>query len=289
MMKASRSEYHAIRGLRHHVRLWGKSGAPRLFLLHGWMDVSASFQFLVDSLSREWLVVAPDWRGFGLSEWTREGYWFADYYADLEAILDIYEPEIPARLVGHSMGGVIASIYSGIRPTRVARLASLEGLGLARHGPEQAPVRYGQWLDQLKDPPGFKPYRSFDEVAARMRKTNPRLTAERAAFLARYWAKQLDSGEIVLTSDPLHKTVNPYLFRIEEAIACWSRITAPVLLVSGKQSEIPGRMKDTPEQLAERKGAFRDRREVDLDDCGHMMHHDQPEQLAPLIEDFLTA
>ena len=287
MMKASRSEYHAIRGLRHHVRLWGKSGAPRLFLLHGWMDVSASFQFLVDSLSREWLVVAPDWRGFGLSEWTREGYWFADYYADLEAILDIYEPEIPARLVGHSMGGVIASIYSGIRPTRVARLASLEGLGLARHGPEQAPVRYGQWLDQLKDPPGFKPYRSFDEVAARMRKTNPRLTAERAAFLARYWAKQLDSGEIVLTSDPLHKTVNPYLFRIEEAIACWSRITAPVLLVSGKQSEIPGRMKDTPEQLAERKGAFRDRREIDLDDCGHMMHHDQPEKLARLLEEFL--
>ena len=287
MMKASRSEYHAIRGLRHHVRLWGKAGAPRLFLLHGWMDVSASFQFLVDSLSREWLVVAPDWRGFGLSEWTREGYWFADYYADLEAILDIYEPEIPARLVGHSMGGVIASIYSGIRPARVARLASLEGLGLARHGPEQAPVRYGQWLDQLKDPPGFKPYRSFDEVAARMRKTNPRLTAERAAFLARYWAKQLDSGEIVLTSDPLHKTVNPYLFRIEEAIACWSRITAPVLLVSGKQSEIPGRMKDTPEQLAERKGAFRDRREVDLDDCGHMMHHDQPEKLARLLEEFL--
>src|SRR5688572_5770071 len=129
MMKASRSEYHAIRGLRHHVRLWGQAGAPRLFLLHGWMDVSASFQFLVDCLSREWLVVAPDWRGFGLSEWTREGYWFADYYADLEAILDIYEPEIPARLVGHSMGGVIASIYSGIRPARVARLASLEGLG----------------------------------------------------------------------------------------------------------------------------------------------------------------
>jgi pimeloyl-ACP methyl ester carboxylesterase len=287
MMKASRSEYHAIRGLRHHVRLWGEAGAPRLFLLHGWMDVSASFQFLVDCFSREWQIVAPDWRGFGLSEWTREGYWFADYYADLEAILDIYEPEIPARLVGHSMGGVIASIYSGIRPARVARLASLEGLGLARHGPDQAPVRYGQWLDQLKDPPGFKPYRSFDDVAARMRKTNPRLTAERAAFLAQHWAKQLDGGEIILTSDPLHKTVNPYLFRIEEAIACWSRITAPVLLVSGKQSEIPGRMKDTPEQLAERKGAFRDRHDIELDDCGHMMHHDQPEKLARILEEFL--
>jgi len=286
-MLESRSEFHVFRGLRHHVRIWGRDGAPRLFLLHGWMDVSASFQFLVDCFSREWQCVAPDWRGFGLSEWAREGYWFPDYYADLEAILDIYEPQAPARIVGHSMGGVIGSMYSGIRPARVARLASLEGLGLARHGPDVAPVRYGQWLDQLKDRPGFKPYRSFDEVAARLRKGNPRLTPERAAFLARHWGKQLEPGEVMLASDPLHKTVNPYLFRIEEAIACWKRIAAPVLLVSGKQSDIPGRMKDSPEQLAERKGAFRDRREIELDDCGHMMHHDQPERLAAILEDFL--
>jgi pimeloyl-ACP methyl ester carboxylesterase len=288
-MKLSRSEFHAIHGLRHHVRIWGDAAAPRLFLLHGWMDVGASFQFLVDSFSRDWHVIAPDWRGFGLSEWARdEGYWFPDYYADLEALADHYQPGEPVRLVGHSMGGVIASVYAGIRPDRVARLVSMEGLGLARHTPDQAPVRYAQWLDQLKSSPAFKPYRSFDDVAARLRKTNPRLPEEHAAFLARHWAKQLPGGEIVLHSDPRHKTFNPYLFRIDEAIACWRRVTAPVLLVSGRQSEIPARMKDTPEQLAERKGAFRDRREEVLDDCGHMMHHDQPQRLARLIEDFLT-
>jgi pimeloyl-ACP methyl ester carboxylesterase len=290
MMKASRSAFHPVRGLRYHVREWGNPGAPRLFLLHGWMDVAASFQFLVDAFARDWHCIAPDWRGFGLTEWTREpSYWFADYYADLEALLDLYEPKAPARIVGHSMGGVIGSMYAGIRPARVARLASLEGLGLARHGPEFAPGRYVDWLDDLKAPPKFKPYRSLDEVAARLRKTNPRLTEERAAFLAEHWSKRLDSGEFALLSDPRHKTVNPYLFRIEEAIACWRRITAPVLLVSGKQSDIPGRMKDTPEQFAERKSAFRDRREVELADCGHMMHHDQPQKLAALLEEFLTA
>jgi len=287
-MNPSRSEFHTFRGLRHHVRIWGDAAAPRMFLLHGWMDVSASFQFLVDSFSRDWHVIAPDWRGFGLSEWVREGYWFPDYYADLEALADHYQPGEPVRLVGHSMGGVIASIYAGIRPDRVARLVSMEGLGLSRHAPDQAPVRYSQWLDQLKDPPAFKPYRSFDEVAARLRKTNPRLSVDHAAFLARHWSKQLPGGEFVLHSDPRHKTFNPYLFRIDEAIACWRRVTAPALLVSGQQSNIPARMKDTPEQLAERKGAFRDRREVELDDCGHMMHHDQPRRLARIIEDFMT-
>lgn len=288
-MKPSRSEFHEIRGLRHHFRVWGDAAAPRLFLLHGWMDVGASFQFLVDSFSRDWHVVAPDWRGFGLSEWARDGYWFPDYYADLEAFADRYQPGEPVRLVGHSMGGVVASMYAGIRPERVARLVSMEGLGLARHAPDQAPVRYRQWLDQLKDPPAFKPYRSFEEVAARLRKSNPRLPEEHAAFLARQWAKELPGGDVVLHSDPRHKTFNPYLFRIDEAIACWRRITAPVLLVSGRQSDIPARMKDTPEQLAERRGAYRDRREVMLEDCGHMMHHDQPQRLARIIEDFLTA
>ena len=286
-MKESRSEFHTIRGLRYHVRTWGSAGARPLFLLHGWMDVAASFQFLVDSFARDWHVIAPDWRGFGLSEWRPEGYWFPDYYADLEALLGIYQPGEPVLLVGHSMGGVVASMYSGIRPDRVARLVSMEGLGLARHAPDQAPVRYAQWLDDLKDPSSFRPYRSLDEVAARLRKTNPRLSEARAAFLARHWAKREDNGDYVLLSDPVHKTVNPYLFRIDEAIACWRRITAPVLLVSGKLSDIPGRMKDTPEQLAERKSAFRNRREVELDQAGHMMHHDQPERLAPLMEAFL--
>jgi pimeloyl-ACP methyl ester carboxylesterase len=288
-MKQSRSEFLPIRGLRHHVRTWGEPGAPALFLLHGWMDVSASFQFLVDCFARDWHIIAPDWRGFGLTEWARDGYWFPDYYADLEALLDHYQPGAPALVVGHSMGGVVASVYAGIRPERVARLVSMEGLGLARHTPDQAPSRYAQWLDQLTNSEGFRPYRSFEEVASRLRKNNPRLPAERAAFLAQHWAKRQKSGEVVLSSDPRHKIFNPYLFRIDEAIACWRRVAAPVLLVSGKLSDIPARMKDTPEQLAERKGAFRNRREVELDDAGHMMHHDQPEKLAAILEEFLTA
>ncbi|HZM46318.1 MAG TPA: alpha/beta hydrolase, partial [Burkholderiales bacterium] len=151
-----------------------------------------------------------------------------------------------------------------------------------------APARYAQWLDDLRDTPRFRPYASFDEVAARLRRDNPRLSADKAAFLARHWAKQLESGEVVLVSDPRHKLANPVLFRIDEAVACWQRVTAPVLLVFGKDSNISRRIKDTPEQFAERIGSFRNRREVVMEDCGHMMHHDQPERLAAVIEEFLA-
>ena len=129
-MKPSQSHILNVRGLRYHVRTWGDTADPKLVLLHGWMDVSASFQFLVDALRRDWYVIAPDWRGFGLSEWAPDGYWFPDYVADLDVLLRQLSPKAPVNLVGHSLGGNVAALYAGIRPARVARLVNLEGFGL---------------------------------------------------------------------------------------------------------------------------------------------------------------
>jgi pimeloyl-ACP methyl ester carboxylesterase len=287
-VKISRSNYHDIRGLKYHVRTWGDANAPKMFLLHGWMDVSASFQFLVDAFEREWHVIAPDWRGFGLTEWARDGYWFPDYYADLEALLDLYQPRAPALLVGHSMGGNIACTYGGLRPQRIAKLATLEGLGFARMGPEAAPKRLVKWLDDLAEPPRFAPYASFDALAARLKRNNPRLDDAKAQFLARHWGHETAPGKVELRSDPRHKAANPYLYRIDEMIATWREITAPVLLVDGRDSHVPARLREQPGEAEARKGAFRDLREAELADCGHMMHHDQPARLAAMLEDFLT-
>lgn len=287
-MKPSTSRFHDIRGLRYHVRTWGEPSAMPLVMLHGWMDVSASFQFLVDALQRDWYVVAPDWRGFGLTEWSRAPYWFPDYYGDLDAILDTYSPGEPVRLLAHSMGGNAACNYAGIRPHRVARLASLEGFGFVRMTPDSAPARYVKWLDSLKAPPRLRPYASLEDVAERLHQRNPRLAADRALFLAAHWARRTDDGQYVLRADPKHKMYNPVLNRMDENIACWRSITAPVLWVTGRQSTSGGGRRDTPEQFEERKRAFRDLREAFIEDAGHMMHHDQPEQLARVVEPFLA-
>ena len=130
-----------------------------LFLLHGWCDVSASWQFMIDAMSRNWRVVAPDWRGFGLSQWNNDVYWFPDYVADLDALLLHYSPQEPVRLVGHSLGGNAACIYAGIRPERIARLVNLEGLGLRRYQPEEAPERYVNWLTSFVTRPASAPMR----------------------------------------------------------------------------------------------------------------------------------
>ena len=288
-MKPSESHFHQIRGLRYHVRTWGDTHAPKLFLLHGWMDMSASFQFVVDSLERDWHVIAPDWRGFGLTEWAPHGYWFPDYYADLDVLLELYCPSHPVNLVGHSMGGNVACTYAGIRPQRIARLISLEGFGASRTRADDAPERYERWLAQLKNPPHLRSYDSFDAVAARMRKSNPRLAGDKALFLAPHWAVETAPGKIRLRSDPRHRLTNPVLSRLEELFACWRRITAPVLWVSGAQSTASGWREDSAQQFAQRKSAFGDLSETVLDECGHMLHHDQPQRVAALIEAFVRA
>ena len=100
----SRISRHDIRGVCYHVREWGEGNHPLLVLLHGWGDCSASFQFMVDHLEMDWHVVAPDWRGFGMTEQRVWSYWFPDYLADLDLLLSIYSPDEPVNLLGHSMG-----------------------------------------------------------------------------------------------------------------------------------------------------------------------------------------
>ncbi len=190
-MTPSTSQFVAIRGLSYHVRSWGEAAAPKLFMLHGWMDVGASFQFLVDALTRDWCVLAPDWRGFGQSAWCADGYWFADYLADLDALLEHFTPDDPARIVGHSLGGNVACIYGGVRPQRVARLVSLEGFGIPTEKPELAPDKLSKWLDALRDPPSFAPYPNLAAVADRLQQNNPRMARDHAEFLAGHWAEAL--------------------------------------------------------------------------------------------------
>ena len=287
-MKQSRSGFVDVRGLRGHVRTWGDASHPQLWLLHGWMDVSASFQFVVDALERDWHVIAPDWRGFGASEWAPGGYWFADYLGDLDVLLQRLAGAAPVNLVGHSMGGNVAGLYAGVRPARIRRLALLEGFGLPRTSPAAAPERFAKWLDEIAAPPAFKPYPSWSEVEDRLMQNNPRLTRERARYLAQHWAARSDDGSIRLASDPAHKMVHPILYRLDEALACWRRISAPVLWVWGDGAWMRKWFKTGDEDLAERRAAFANLTEVRLEDCGHMMHFDQPEKLARVLENFLA-
>jgi len=283
----SRSEFVQLRGLRYHVRRWGSANAPALFLLHGWLDVSATFHDLVQPLLPDWQVLAPDWRGFGLSEWPQDGYWFMDYLGDLEALLDHYAPAGAVRLIGHSLGAQIASIYAGLRPARVEALALLDGLFMPDQPPEQAPKKQRQWLDELRDAPRDQHYAGYEQLAERIRRLHPRLTPERALFVAQGWGVERPDGRIGLCADPRHRRVFPVLYRAAESKAVWSDVTARTLFVDAGKSEL--RSMISAQERAERLACFRDRRETVIADCAHMLHFEAPDQTAALLRSFFAA
>jgi pimeloyl-ACP methyl ester carboxylesterase len=295
--RPSRNEFVPIRNLKYHVLLWGEPGPGKvpLLMVHGWMDVAASYQFVVDAFERDHYVIAPDWRGYGLTQSPdADNYWFPDYLADLDFLIDHYSPERPVDLVGHSMGGNIAMLYAGSRPARIRKLVNLEGFGMAATRPSQAPKRYAKWMDELKafhrGEMALKAYDSVDGVAQRLMKTNKRLSQDKADWLARHWARPDAQGKWRILGDAAHKITNAQLYRLDEVMEIYKSITAPTLAVEASDDSLAQwwQGKYTLAEYHERLRAVPDARTALVQDAGHMLHHDQPVQLAQLIESFLA-
>lgn len=306
--RIARSEFIPLRGLNHHVQIWQGPGQaqttlPPLMLLHGWMDVAASYQFMVDALSDAFAagrtILAPDLRGFGRTAPEHaaslpDHYGFPDYLADIDFLLDHYcTPGQTIDLVGHSMGGNIAMLYAGVRPERIHKLVNLEGFGKPASQPSQAPRRLVQWMDELKSlqrgEMTLKPYNDVDGVARRLMKTNPRLSPDKAQWLANHWARLDADGKWRVMGEPAHKIVNPQLYRVDEVLEIHKCISAPTLAIEASDDSMAIWWKEAYSlaQYHERLKQVPQVQIAVIQDAGHMLHHDQPEQLANLIESFL--
>jgi pimeloyl-ACP methyl ester carboxylesterase len=299
LRRQASSRHLPLRGLSYHLHEWGDGALvtperPTLVLLHGWMDVGASFQFVVDALDAAGdaprHVIAPDWRGFGLTQASgADSYWFPDYLGDLDALLQSVSAQRQVDLLGHSMGGNVVMSYAGVRPQKVRRLVNLEGFGLPAAQPDDAPRRLSQWLDELQTAPALRGYASVDEVAQRLMQNNPRLSPDKAAWLAPHWARPDADGRWQILGDPAHKRVNPVLYRAEEVLAVWRCISAPLLWVDGRHTDVArwwgGRY--TREEFERRLAVVPNLQMVTLD-AGHMLHHEQPRQLAHQLAEFLA-
>lgn len=284
--RTPREQDRSLRGVRYRLREWGPEDGRPVLLLHGWGDCGATWQFLVDQLPRDWRLIAPDWRGFGDSAWNHGAYWFPDYLADLDALVAELFPAQAVELVGHSMGGNVATLFAAVRPEKVRRVASLEGFGLRDMPPEKAPGRYRQWLDEVRAAEPFQTYADPEALAGRLQRRHPHLPLPHALFVAEAWTRLDGAGRRVIKTDPGHRWVNPVLYRRAEAEACWQAIKAPVLFLLARGSHFwtdeAARFID-PDYGAKH---YRHLHEQWLDDCGHMLHWERPEAVAEALVGF---
>ena len=124
------------RGIQLHVRRVVEPSAPPVLLLHG-LGVSGSvLQPFARRLLPEFAAVVPDLRGHGQSDKPLDGYFSADYAADLAELIDA-EIEPPVPTVGHSLGALVGMQLAASRPELVEWLVLLDPpLDSELHNPE---------------------------------------------------------------------------------------------------------------------------------------------------------
>jgi len=127
-------------------------------------------------------------------------------------------------------------------------------------------------------------------AARRLMKTNPRLDADKAEWLARHWARENVQGQWEILGDAAHKVVNAQLYRVDEVIETLQRISAPTLSVEASDNQMDQwwQGKYTLAEYHERIKNVPNLKQAQVTDAGHMLHHDQPQQLAGLIENFVA-
>ncbi len=164
---------------------------------------------------------------------------------------------------------------------------------MAASRPAQAPRRYGLWMDELKafhrGELALKAYDSVEGVAQRLMKTNHRLGQDKADWLARQWARRDDDGKWRILGDAAHKITNASLYRVDEVLEVYKAISAPTLSVEASDDSLEKwwKGKFTLAEFHQRLQSVPAIELARVEDAGHMLHHDQPGQVAELMENFL--
>ena len=275
--------------LRLHYVDWGNDDAPPLLLVHGGRDHCRTWDWVAQAFREDYHVIAPDLRGHGDSQWVIGAqYAIIDYVYDMATLIDQKQLQ-PLTIVGHSLGGNVSLLYSGVFPGNVKRLVSVEGWGpppdairsRADKGPQQ---RMREWIHMLRDMAGrdARPYETIDAAVRRMRDANPHLTPDQARHLTIHGTNQNEDGTYTWKFDNYMRAFSPHRFDEADAHDVWENITCPVLLLRGRESWAA----DPVETQLTRH--FANVRSVAFEKAGHWLHHDRLDQFVETVGAFIS-
>ncbi len=290
-MSGPTSHNYFSQRLRLHYVDWGNQAAPPLLLIHGGRDHCRNWDWVAERLCDRYHVIAPDLRGHGDSAWAEGG-----NYSEFNYVYDIAQlvhqrAGAPVTIIGHSLGGSVALLYSGLFPETVKRLIAIEGLGpspamLAKRRETPVEQRARQWIEERRGMAGRVPrkYTTVDEAVARMREENAHLSEAQARHLTIHGVLQNEDGTWSWKFDNFVRVGGgPGGLSIEDQQRIWSCITCPVLLVRGTQSwasdpVVDGRIRH-----------FRNARLANVEGAAHWVHHDRLDSFMEDVEAFLSS
>jgi len=265
-------------------RAWGDPALPPLLALHGWLDNAASFDRLAPLLCAHFHIVAIDLPGHGRSGWRPAGTWYhyVDYLGDALAAADALG-WAKFGLLGHSLGGAVASALAAACPERVERLLLIEALGPITSLPERALPLLTQALHERAGV-AEKSLRVFPDaqiaVAAR-RQANGLSDVAAQTLVSR--ALKAVSGGFSWSSDPRLTLTSPQRYMEEQILGILAGIQAPtfVLLAEPEPPFLPRAMID--KRIAQVRDIV-----VRRLPGTHHLHLEDPQAVAACILDYVA-
>lgn len=289
-MHGPTSHIYFSQRLRLHYVDWGNPDAPTLLLVHGGRDHCRNWDWVAEAFRDEYHVIAPDLRGHGDSQWMIGGsYNQLDYVYDIAQLLRQVSTK-PVTIIGHSLGGSISLMYTGLYPENVRKLVAIEGMGPSPEMIRQRltqPVedRLSQWVADLQRLSGRVPrrYASLEEAYERMQTENPHLSAAQARHLTIHGSNQNEDGTYSWKFDNYVRVFPPTGLETSQQQQLFKRISCPTLLFRGTESWASDPEKDG------RAAHFRDVQVVNIEKAGHWVHHDQLEAFLDVTRRFLAS
>lgn len=282
------SHHFMSQRLRLNYVDWGNPEAPPLILQHGGRDHCRSWDWVAEELRHDWHVICPDLRGHGDSQWSPEGYYGMDAFVyDFAQLVQTLGYD-KVTIISHSLGGNIATRFTGLYPEKVEKLVNIEGLGPPVDHPsatESAGDRLRKWIADKRSAAGRSP-RRYDTLRAayeRMKQENTFLTDEQARHLTIHGATRNEDGTWSWKFDNYLNVWNTTDIGYAEKVSLWEAITCPVLLLWGLDSFAQSPAKDG------RLQHFRTATLKEYENAGHWLHHDQFDRFMADTKAFLSA
>lgn len=273
-----------IPGFTIAYQAWGDKELPPLLALHGWLDNCHSFIPLAPYLTKHFYVIAIDLPGHGHSSHLPQGchYHFIDAIFIIKNIIDALGIK-QIHLLGHSMGGCLASLVAGVIPEAILSLALIEALGPFSSPEHTCQAQLNHFLQheltkQLEQ--RGRPYSSL-ESAAQARANGGYLPMEFARLLCERGVEERD-GYFFWRHDRRLQSATPLRMTELQILSCLETITAHTCLIWAKQGF------NFDEQLVEKRIMSIQHIRVHYLDGGHHLHMEQPLALSSCLNDFYS-
>jgi pimeloyl-ACP methyl ester carboxylesterase len=274
--------------LRLHYVDWGNPDAPPLILQHGGRDHCRSWDWVAQELRKDWHVIAPDLRGHGDSAWSPDGDYtsHAFVYDFAQLVHTLGHDQV--TIVAHSLGGNIATRFTGLYPEKVRKLVNIEGLGpspklIEEFSAVSMAEHTRNWIESKRKAAGRLPrrYATIEDAFKRMKEENPFLSDEQARHLTTHGINRNEDGSWSWKFDNYLNVWSVLDVSRADIEALWQAITCPLLLLYGENS-----FASNPERDG-RARHFRDARVIEYSDAGHWLHHDQFDRFMADVKSFL--